>query len=293
MVDDAGEEATKKNEPRYETLRFEYEEICRSHQAIADFRAKLLALLPLASGTGIFLLLNSNLGTNASLPLVAAGLFGTAVTLGLYFYEQRGMDECLLLRGRGTNLEKKLHLSADIARFLDNTPGFVGPQGAGPIVYFAVIAAWLFVAVYGLSSVHGFSRLRPPLEVVLGAVIVAAYLIALLIAAIRRGSMKITSEEGLLRDENKRWAFWIVLILGGFLFILLSYAVPHWLVGANLGVTKDNVGDISNALVGFFTLIVPVLIGSDAHVRHGKLAHQQRDNDKHANGGVEVRAQPV
>lgn len=40
-----------------EILEFEYEEVCRSHAAIVDFRGKLLALLPIASGAGIFLLL--------------------------------------------------------------------------------------------------------------------------------------------------------------------------------------------------------------------------------------------
>jgi hypothetical protein len=179
MVEGEAKQTTDEEEPERETLRFEYEEICRSHQAIADFRAKLLALLPLASGTGIFLLLDSKLTNNTSVP-VAAGLFGAAVTVGLYLYEQRGMDECLLLREHGENLEKGLNLSETMGRFQGTTPGFVGPQGAGPIVYFAVIAAWLFVAA------HGFSQSRRPLELTLGTVIVATYPIAVLIAAIRQ-----------------------------------------------------------------------------------------------------------
>lgn len=283
--------------PTDDTLRCEYEEVSRSHQAIADFRAKLLALLPLASGTGIFLLLRQaapntsvsdrQVTTDTPALLIAVGLFGAAVTIGLYLYEKRGMKECLLLRKRGENLEKELRLSEELARFQCNTPGFVGPQGAGPIVYFAVIAAWLFIAVHGFSQSP--PRLRPALEPRLGVVLGAGYLIAVLIAAIGSGSMKVTSDKGLLRAEEKRWAFWTVLIAGGFFFILLSYAVPHWLVGY-LGVTKDNVGDISTALVGFFTLIVPVLIGSDAHVRHGKFARQQRHNDMHADRGADVKS---
>jgi hypothetical protein len=38
-------------------LLAEYQEVCRSHAGITDFRAKLLALLPLASGAGVGLLL--------------------------------------------------------------------------------------------------------------------------------------------------------------------------------------------------------------------------------------------
>lgn len=44
-----------------ENLRLAYQQVCSSHNAIADFRAKLLGFLPLASGAGIFLLLNDNI----------------------------------------------------------------------------------------------------------------------------------------------------------------------------------------------------------------------------------------
>jgi hypothetical protein len=174
----AAESATPDKKATVETLRWEYEEICRSHQAITDFRGKLLGLLPLASGAAILLLIDEQTATHATALLVAAGLFGAAVTLGLYFYERRGMVECLLLRERGGNLERALWLSDDFARFLNNTPGFVGPQGAGPIVYFAVMAAWLFVAL------HGLSRSQPRLELALGLVIIAGYLTAVRLAAI-------------------------------------------------------------------------------------------------------------
>src|SRR3954470_18236646 len=46
-----------------------YGRVCESYQAIDDFRMKLLGLLPVATGTGVFLLLNDNvpvLGTKAS-----------------------------------------------------------------------------------------------------------------------------------------------------------------------------------------------------------------------------------
>jgi predicted ester cyclase len=177
MVGDNAERTTDEEEPTSETLRYEYGEICRSHQSIADFRGRLLGLLPLASGTGIFLLAESELATDSSAFLIAAGLFGAVVTLGLYLYEKRGMKECLLLRERGENLERRLGLGPNVAQFQNNRPGFVGPQGAGPIVYFAVVAAWLFVAVYGLPRSH------PPLELVLGLVIAMAFLIAVVIAA--------------------------------------------------------------------------------------------------------------
>lgn len=60
-----------------------YEQVCSQHDGIADFRAKLLALLPIASGAGIFLLFEKGGIPSALSPhLVAIGLFGIAVTTG-------------------------------------------------------------------------------------------------------------------------------------------------------------------------------------------------------------------
>jgi hypothetical protein len=141
-----------KDDATGDTLRAAYEEISRSHLAITDFRGKLLGLLPLATGVGIFLLLD-NTTTNAKPALLAAaGVFGVLVTTGLFFYELRGMDECHMLRKRGAELEKKLLLMEDCSRFQNYMPGFIGPRGAGPIVYLAVGASWLFVVLYGFMK---------------------------------------------------------------------------------------------------------------------------------------------
>jgi hypothetical protein len=164
--------------PTDETLRFEYEEICKSHQAITDFRGKLLGLLPLASGVGIFLLLDKSATSKAQL-LLPAGVFGAAVTIGLYFYEHRGMEECILLRENGANVEHELKLPEKYSRFQGNMPGFVGPQGAGPIVYFAVVGGWLFVSLYG------FLKTRPGWEQVAGSLILGIYLIAVGVAYLK------------------------------------------------------------------------------------------------------------
>src|SRR5438105_5719784 len=130
--------------PTDDTLIAEYQEVCSSHQAITDFRGKLLGLLPVATGAGIFLLLDRPTKTQTATfttLLVAAGIFGAFVTLGLYLYEYRGMKECHLLRERGANLERELQLSDDCSRFKKNRAGIIGPRTAGPVVYFAVVAA--------------------------------------------------------------------------------------------------------------------------------------------------------
>src|SRR5947209_80517 len=93
-----------------ETLRAEYSEVCKSHGAITEFRAKLLALLPLASGTGIFLLLSKKAEPVDLTHLGAIGLFGMVVTLGLFFHEIRGIQHCNDLIRRAKELEGLLGL---------------------------------------------------------------------------------------------------------------------------------------------------------------------------------------
>src|SRR5215204_2208982 len=106
----------KRADEQDENRRVVYQELCNSYRAIDDFRAKLLGFLPLATGTGIFLLVSNlisnvqdvqnpapktevqNLAAKTEVPnlltpetmtafLWAAGAFGFSITLGLFFYE--------------------------------------------------------------------------------------------------------------------------------------------------------------------------------------------------------------
>ncbi|MCI0628622.1 MAG: hypothetical protein L0387_44395 [Acidobacteria bacterium] len=92
--------------PNSDNVRQAYSEVCSSYHAIADFRAKLLGLLPLASGAGIFLLLESK--DTDYMHLAAVGLFGFLTTLGLFFYELRGIQHCNALIASGKELEREL-----------------------------------------------------------------------------------------------------------------------------------------------------------------------------------------
>ncbi|SRR6266571_890312 len=96
-----------------EDVRTAYDAVCEAFHRIEEFRGKLLALLPLASGTGIFLLLNKDLhpahdGVRAY--LVAAGLLGFLVTLGLFIYELRGIQRCIVLIDAGKRLEEAMKI---------------------------------------------------------------------------------------------------------------------------------------------------------------------------------------
>ena len=162
-------------------LRTAYQELCTSYHGIADFRAKLLGLLPLASGAGIFLLLGQLPKPDQS-PLiqVAVGAFGFLVTLGLFTYELRGIQRCNALIEVGKVMEKDLGFQGQFRLRPGKVNGIIGTTLAARIIYPAVLAAWMFVALYGtipdcaamiiaaiifMGGVAGSSRLT--LEVIL------------------------------------------------------------------------------------------------------------------------------
>ncbi len=136
-----------------EELKAFYQEVCTSHQGIADFRAKLLGFLPLASGTGIFLFLNLTSSTGTKQYLLPIGVFGFVVTLGLAFYEIRGIQECNSLRRCGYNIEDLLGIYGQFRLHPPRVYHFIGNTLAASVIYPAVLAAWTSIA---LVSVVGF-----------------------------------------------------------------------------------------------------------------------------------------
>ncbi len=138
-----------------ESLRLLYQETCRQHQGITDFRAKLLALLPLASGAGVLLLLGRDADTRF---LGAIGLYGLAVTAGLFLYELRAIQRCITLRDQAAALEQALGVPAGLGQFRDRPRaalgGFVGAEGASWVIYLAILAGWAYVAGLGLDWWH-------------------------------------------------------------------------------------------------------------------------------------------
>jgi hypothetical protein len=150
-----------------------YEEVCRSHDGIADFRYKLLAFLPIASGTGIFLLLHNGSADTQYLPLfLPAGVFGAVTTLGLFIYELRGIQTCHALLECAKELEAEL-----LGRLSNFGPftfkpkdlwGVIGTTGAALVIYPTVIGAWVFVAGIGLLNMLDESVIKSVLKVAAG-----------------------------------------------------------------------------------------------------------------------------
>lgn len=182
MTNDADSSLTT---PPRETLLAQYSELCRAHTAITDFRGKLLTLLPVASGTAIGLLVSKDASNDAGL-LLPLGLFGIAVTFGLYLYEIRQIDICKQLRNHGAWLEGQLEIrggqfggrrermrlrevyASKLGAARDEAygraerkglrreddpsipTGWIGAETAGFVVYHVVALGWLTLAIVGL-----------------------------------------------------------------------------------------------------------------------------------------------
>ena len=134
-----------------------YQQICENYRAIDDFRAKLLALLPIASAVGIFLLLDKSPIPEYLLPI---GIFGVIVSAGLFAYELHGIKKCDQLIQAGLYIENKKHIYGPFTRrpgrvellTLKNKKGpYLNEPVAARIIYPAVIAAWAYLAVFKWS----------------------------------------------------------------------------------------------------------------------------------------------
>lgn len=137
--------------PTADNLRKAYEEVCTSYHSIDEFRARLLGFLPLASGTGLFLLLRdkpSNVALDiADQHLPAIGVFGAVVTLALFFYELRGVQRCTRLADIGRELEILMGVRGQFVQWPPSIGRFINEPIAASIVYPMVIAGWLYIAL--------------------------------------------------------------------------------------------------------------------------------------------------
>jgi hypothetical protein len=134
-----------------ESRRVVYQEVCKSHGTIADFRAKLLALLPAASGASAFVLLAKTSDRGLLGPL---GLLGFTAIFGLFMYELRGIEDCVTLRKRAEEIEEQLHIPPEESHFRRDRGklgGLADEVGAGWIVYTAILLSWLYVAGAGFN----------------------------------------------------------------------------------------------------------------------------------------------
>jgi hypothetical protein len=152
-----------------------YDEVCRSYERIDDFRAKLLGLLPLASGTGLLFLIKTPEGSNVASGVeifAFAGTFGFVVTIGLLFYELRGIQRCIRLAKVGASLERQMGVQGRFAMWPESVGRIINEPVAAGFIYAAVLASWSFLAIRVIS--------------VMGAIIAASVVFATAFAAVFR-----------------------------------------------------------------------------------------------------------
>jgi hypothetical protein len=141
---------------RQEALLAAYTEVCKSYNALDDFRAKLLGLLPLTALGGILLIAKEDLRLVGTQELVGfASMFAAAFTLALFVYEIRGILRCHELIHKGHVIEEELGVDGQF--FVCRLQHDLGRQGqkerlfnakvAASVIYSLVFAAWLFLAL--------------------------------------------------------------------------------------------------------------------------------------------------
>jgi hypothetical protein len=147
-----------------------YEEVCKAHDSITDFRGKLLALVPTLSAVAFTLFIGTGKHFDQRL-LLPVGIFGVTVSLGLFCYELRGMFLCHELRDRGDKLERAMQqpegeVRAMPGHFLDRKEknelkdafkllkeySLISVPTASFLVYGSVILGWMVVAGFGIAG---------------------------------------------------------------------------------------------------------------------------------------------
>lgn len=139
-------------------LRAVYAAVCTSYHAIDDFRMKLLALLPVATGTGVFLLLSGKAellnqgGEGVPEAMAAIGAVGLLFTLGLFAFEIYGIKKCHYLIEAGRRLERDIGVRGQFRTRPFDAAGFLNEPVASALIYPSSMAAWLFLGI-GFYSV--------------------------------------------------------------------------------------------------------------------------------------------
>jgi hypothetical protein len=132
-----------------------YDQVCRAHDKIADFRGKLLALLPIASAGGLLLLISDNgISDGVKAYLGPIGIFAVFATLGLLAHELRGIQRCFYLQRCARKLESKMLNSMSefgAFTFTNKARNWTGAPLAAALIYPAVIGAWIYMSLEGFG----------------------------------------------------------------------------------------------------------------------------------------------
>jgi hypothetical protein len=107
-------------------------------------------------------LLNNSIGGNGvpKQSIGAVGVLGFFVTLGLFFYELRGIQQCNRLIEVGKSIEGCLNIRGQFLHSIDPPRYIISHTFAARVIYPAVLAAWAFLTAFfftGLNSKNGIA----------------------------------------------------------------------------------------------------------------------------------------
>jgi hypothetical protein len=179
-----------------------YAELCNRHQQIDDFRGKLLALLPIASGAAVLVLLRSY-SVTVEKYLLPVGIYGIAITFGLFIYELHGIAVCKRIMEQAEGLERDLNIPKYRGQYRDRNQNvlhrIIEVEMASWIVYLSVIAGWVYIASVGGDWWHNkpSNVFKEPIVIVIVAasiILLKWFYAVLLEGRVRR---RVRSEEGI------------------------------------------------------------------------------------------------
>lgn len=127
-----------------------YAQVSDNYRAIDELRLRVLALLPLATGTGILVLLGGNgISANVAVPV---GVFGMVVTVALYFYELHGVEKCAHFIHRGEELEAAMQMPGSFTSRPRHIFGVVSELLPSMVIYPASFTGWMFLALHEVGG---------------------------------------------------------------------------------------------------------------------------------------------
>lgn len=135
-----------------ERLKLDYDQTTKYYYALADIRFKLLALVPIVTGTAISVVDKSG----PPELIIFVGILGFVVTLGILIYDQRNTQIYDAIVSRAQRLERLLQLQG--GAFSDRPPErlclfgyiYIWHDRALAIIYSAALAGWTYLMTGGI-----------------------------------------------------------------------------------------------------------------------------------------------
>jgi hypothetical protein len=178
-----------------------YAELGNNYRAIDDLRLRLLALLPLATGTGILVFLGRPAVDSSPYVAIPVGVFGIVATICFYFYELHGVEKCAHFIHRGQQIERQLRVRGSFRERPQAVHKVVSELLPTMVVYPVSLATWLFVTLSAWRQ-HWFGAdARVVAAVTAGILGVAASVALVLVLQNTRETRRTKLEE--FNDECK------------------------------------------------------------------------------------------